>query len=385
MWIYFVVILLSSIFIYLEQRSVKIKIKTKSREYELIGIFGWLGIILPSIIAGARDYSVGSDTSGYGIGVFEIAKNNSFFDFFNAKNIYVKNVEPLYRVFVYVIAKIFGNVFWQFFFIEFIICYFIYKSLRNLKDRYAWVGYYIFLTFFFPFTLNLMRQSISIAIILYGFKYVRERKIKQYTLVIIIASFIQMMSVVGLLIYPLYYICTGRVRTKTKNINKLFNKHRKLVDGLLVLASCFIIILMPKLITIFSVLKDSYGYQLVHMNKTYNPSITVFILMTLTVMPFILQYRRDVKLDRDYNFYTMVLIMSTILWQVTGVSQESYRVILPLWGILMIAVPKLITVSKYTIVIFGYYVVLGILYFIILFVRLGVNNIYPYASRILGV
>ena len=187
------------------------------------------------------------------------------------------------------------------------------------------------------------------------------------------------------LIYPLYYICTGRVRTKTKNINKLFNKHRKLVDGLLVLASCFIIILMPKLITIFSVLKDSYGYQLVHMNKTYNPSITVFILMTLTVMPFILQYRRDVKLDRDYNFYTMVLIMSTILWQVTGVSQESYRVILPLWGILMIAVPKLITVSKYTIVIFGYYVVLGILYFIILFVRLGVNNIYPYASRILGV
>lgn len=107
--------------------------------------------------------------------------------------------------------------------------------------------------------------------------------------------------------------------------------------------------------------------------------------MTLTVMPFILQYRRDVKLDRDYNFYTMVLIMSTILWQVTGVSQESYRVILPLWGILMIAVPKLITVSKYTIVIFGYYIVLGILYFIILFVRLGVNNIYPYASRILGV
>ena len=87
-----------------------------------------------------------------------------------------------------------------------------------------------------------------------------------------------------------------------ENINKLFNKHRKLVDGLLVLASCFIIILMPKLITIFSVLKDSYGYQLVHMNKTYNPSITVFILMTLTVIPFILQYRRDVKLDRDFNF-----------------------------------------------------------------------------------
>ena len=85
MWIYFVVILLSSIFIYLEQRSVKIKIKTKSREYELIGIFGWLGIILPSIIAGARDYSVGSDTSGYGIGVFEIAKNNSFFDFLMQK------------------------------------------------------------------------------------------------------------------------------------------------------------------------------------------------------------------------------------------------------------------------------------------------------------
>ena len=385
MWIYIFMITVSTFFAFIDQkRKRKAKVIINKKTYNCVGFFGWMAIIIPTFIAGARDYTVGSDTQGYGIHVFDVALNSSFEEFFRSSNEYVRNVEVLYRVFVYIIAKIFENVFWQFFIIQFIICLLVYITLNNLQNnKYAWLGYYIYLTFFYGFSLNLMRQSISMAIILWGFKFVKDRKLPQYIVVIIIATLIQLMSIIGVFIYPLYYICCGEVKTHINWINKLFNRHRKFMNALLVMGSCLVIFLTPKLILLFSVLKGSYGYQLVYMNKAYNPSITVLILMIITIIPFVLQYRKGIRLDKEFNFYTMILVMSTILWQITGISRESYRVALPLWFILVIAIPHIIEKIKKRCAIIIYYLVAGGFYFFILFITKGVNEIYPYTSTLL--
>lgn len=386
MWIYVISFILSTIFVYCDfRKKQKISLYFAGKSYSFIGVFGLLAVLLPSFIAGARDYTVGSDTSGYGISVFKIALNNSFESFYNSSNNYVKNVEPLYRIFVYVIAKVFGNLFWQFFLIEFIICLLVYIALRNLKNKYAWIGYFIFLTYFYSFTLNLMRQLIAITIVLYAFKYVKEKSFFKYVVAIIIAMMIQTMAVVGICIYPLYYICTGTIQTKIKFINRLFNKHRALINILLVIACGLVIVFTPRLIVILSTLKGSYGYQLVYMNRIYNPSWIALILMILTVFPFFIMFRNGIKNDGEFNFYFMILIMSTILWQITAVSQESYRAMLSLWILLIFAVPKIVEMAKNKIFLILYYIILGTSYFGIMFIYNLINNIYPYTSEMLGV
>lgn len=385
MWIYLITFFASTLCAYIDQKCQKVKVKMRGKSHYTMSIAAWISILVPAFVAGARDYTVGSDTSGYGIIVFNVAMENSFLDFFSSTNMYVKNVEPLYRIFVYGVAKIFGSAFWQFFLIEFIICYLIYRALKEFNSEYAWIGYFIFLTYFYSFSLNLMRQSITLAILVWGFKYVRKKQFVKFLTLVLLSTFIQAMSIVGIFIYPLYYICTGNVSTRIANVNRLFNKHRMLINSLIILASGLVVLETPKLIAIVSSFKGSYGYQMEYMNNTFKPSWTVLILMFFTIFPFLIMFKRGTRKDSDFNFFIIILIMSTVLWQITGISQESYRVMLAFWVLLILAVPKLIEITKYRREMIMYYLVLGIGYFYILFVYDHVNNIYPYTSEMLGV
>lgn len=340
---------------------------------------GIIAILLPCILAGLRDYSVGTDTSGYGRVVFDIARSSdSLSNFFRSQSLYVVNVEPLYKLLIYSISRVTDSVFWEFFIIELIVYYFVYMGLLNeCPKRFFGLAVFCFNMLFFPFTLNLMRQSIAMAIIFWGFKYVKRKEIKKYIMVVVFAAFIQLTAFVAIFIYPLFFICSGYEIGKKGFVWKFLRTHKALINSIIVIGSISVVCFAPQIISLMAGLKKSFGYQLVNMKSSFDGSLASFILMFLFLIPVMAKSLLRNK-DTLLNFYTVVILVCIILWQLTGVSQESYRVVLYLWILIILAIPEVLIRTRKPKLTASYFLMCTVLYHYAMFAHYSVNNVYPY-------
>ena len=371
--------MLSAFFSYLDGRRRKSKIT----------IFGYVAILLPCILAGLRDIGVGADSNGYGRIAFEVAKGStSFFEYIQSRNPFVSGVEVLYRVFVYVIARIFGDIHWQFFFIQLVISFFTYKAVvdQGLK-RYAWISQILFHTLFFSFSLNLMRQLMAMAIVLWALKFVQKKQWVKFIIAIAVATLLHTMAVVSALIYPLYYICISDKNVRGHRLQKFFAKHKNFINFCILIASTACVVLGSSIISALSFLKRSYSEMLTNIKGTFDFNQAALILMILFIIPFYLLREKSDKNSKEFIFYRMTLMISAIVWQLSGVVQEYYRIAMYLWIFILLAVPKLLSIfrrSNRQVVALGY-VVLGCFYYVYYFVIVLANKTYPYTSEILGI
>lgn len=114
------------------------------------------------------------------------------------------------------IIKLFSNNSqWLFAASSFIILLFMFKSAINEQENYELsILLFITLSFFFS-SNNGIRQWISIAILMYSIKYIRERNIWKFLLFIAIASSFHMTSIVFI---PFYWILNLKVENKSRVI-----------------------------------------------------------------------------------------------------------------------------------------------------------------------
>ena len=125
-----------------------------------------IALLMPAFVAGARDIGVGTDTLVYGEKYFKIVCEQGI----QALLLYT-DCEIGYGLFIYIISLFTHNIFWQFFWIEFVIVLLIWMSIYNyLEEKYRALAMLIYYLLFFPFSLNIMRQSIAMAIILFSMK-----------------------------------------------------------------------------------------------------------------------------------------------------------------------------------------------------------------------
>lgn len=353
------------------------------RSKKKIDIWIALAIIVPCILAGARDFGVGTDTIVYGNSVFYYACSHSFFDFYRHN----LGVEPLYLLLVYSISVFTHNIFWQYFVIELIIIVFTYFALAdNGVERHSWVGMLVFHLMFYSFTLNLMRQFIAMSIILWGFRYVREQKIFKFCIVTLIAYLFHQTGVVGFSIYIIYTL-TVINRFKSRWLNTLIIKFRWLWN-ILMIGACFAVIYFARYVfTFISSFKSSYVRQILNL-KSYRVSLASLVFMFLFTAAFIFFSHILTCESKSHKYYSILFILSTILWQIQGISAESYRVVLYIWYFSILAVPDLLKkiqkrTNRYVVILF--YILFLNLYYYWLFVVQLYNNTYPYTSRILGI
>ena len=97
-----------------------------------------------------------------------------------------------YRVFLFFIAIIFFTA----------LGYFIYTQTRYIRDVFLAVVIYEVLFYSF-FSITGLRQTLATVFTFYGLHFIRQRRLWQYTLLILCAAFIHK-SV--LLFYPFYFI-----------------------------------------------------------------------------------------------------------------------------------------------------------------------------------
>jgi len=191
---YFIYLGLLSIMILLTYKSTTVPNKSIDNlfieEKPTINYKYFLSLIIISIIVGYR-YNVGVDWDGYRIAFLDSGsltfRENSFeFGYF----IINKTMNLL------------GFSYQQLFFlINFITWYFIYKSIPNRLLFYF--IFFLFCSEFFFWSMNGIRQFTAISLLLFSIKYIIDRKLIKYLLLLAVAS---LFHKTVFFLFPLYFI-----------------------------------------------------------------------------------------------------------------------------------------------------------------------------------
>lgn len=257
-----------------------------------------LAIFIPALLAGMRAIDVGTDTKLYIEPAFNDAVNATDFSAFYK----MYDIEPLYMLFTFVCAKIFANVNVFMTALYFIITLLAYKIAKNNSDKAPLsITYAVFLLFYFNKSLNLVRQTISILLIIYGLKYVKNKKYTKSIAIILVSILIHKTAIIGALIYLIYGI-----------FDKKNTKYYKII--ILVVSALFLIIYKPLLnflINDIHVLNSRYNYY-INSNKV-DVSLSYMLFNLLLLIWSLTFYKKLVKHDKFNEYLVFIVILGNIL------------------------------------------------------------------------
>jgi hypothetical protein len=162
-----------------------------------------LGLLMPCILAGIRDFSVGNDVLLYGNYWFETAvKSDSIVSYIDYA--VRSDLGAGYAVLNWIISRITHNLHMYYFLFELFQIVILYWAIRVYEDKisvpFAFFTYYCL---FYNESLSMLRQIIAILLVLYSYKYVKERKKIQFILIFIIALSFHSSALIGIVLYPL--------------------------------------------------------------------------------------------------------------------------------------------------------------------------------------
>ena len=205
----------SCFFLYI---GVKCKRSSKTLNYIFVGI----ALLLPALLAGMRDSSVGTDTVAY-IRYFEYVKDNGN----HVHNFKYFDLERGFGVFLYLLSCLTDDVFWMLFLSELFICFFVWKAIDdNVSDQYKVFAMALYYLLFYSFSFNIMRQMMAMSILLFSYRYIKKRKLLKFLICVLIASLLHKSSIIGFALYPIYGVCLGKdsisLQHKEKSQLKMF-------------------------------------------------------------------------------------------------------------------------------------------------------------------
>lgn len=166
-------------------------------------IFEILGILPITILAGCRDFTIGTDTAGYPTEMFYLCRScNSLTE---ALVMVAGEVEPLYVVLQYVVSRFFSDAHWVLFFSHVIMYFNIVYACRKLKISPS-ICVFVYFCTFFDFSLNGARQSIALSFIPLSFYFLAHEKYVKTIFFLLIAYFIHGSTLICAIIFVLYWL-----------------------------------------------------------------------------------------------------------------------------------------------------------------------------------
>lgn len=134
-------------------------------------LYGGSAIVVLSVLAGAREYGIGTDTMGYGIWLFNLACSEP--DYFTYMDLAMHDkihMDPLFAVQAYLVVNATGSIFWYYFAIEAVMLIPVYLVVRDFAHptMVAPCMLLYLLIFYIP-GYNAMRQYIAMSFVLLSF------------------------------------------------------------------------------------------------------------------------------------------------------------------------------------------------------------------------
>ena len=304
----------------------------KQNKKYLITIFVILTLFLT-----LKSENVGVDAKSYKEIFYDISKM-SFLDVYS-----YDRYEIGYKYFCKLISMIWSN--YQFFLciVSIIEMIGFYYFIKNYSKNYIF-SLFIFVTFDpYIFTFGILRQAISLSLLLLSVKFLKENKLLKYIMLVIFASLFHKTALIFLLLYPLKYI-------------KL-NKNTMIIFSIAVL----LLFLFGDVVINFIL---SFIYK--PANTTFHSGSGYKLLILLYCLSlFAFDYKDKLKNLGSYNLdFIKFLMLGTMIQSLSPTFENTGRITLYFFPFLCIIVSNLLEVIKNIKLTILMFIVLSIYFYI---------------------
>lgn len=179
------------------------KLRTGQSEIFRWFIYG-IALLIPAILAGVRDLEIGIDTLFYGYPIFVDAVTAPYIDGMSSR--WDGWIEPGFLCLNFLVSRVTDDYNIFSFILSFITILFVFVSVYKWKDKIPiWLGMFVFYSFFFNESLNIMRQCLALAIVFCSAEHIFNKKFLRFAFWILLASLFHRSSFIFLLYYPLFW------------------------------------------------------------------------------------------------------------------------------------------------------------------------------------
>lgn len=171
--------------------------------------------ILPfCFVAGLRADTVGTDTNAYPLNLYNTSLESSLSETYESLSF---NMEPLFIVLGWATTKIFGDFHVTLFVYQLATVLPILYCLMTLTPRSIGLGLVVYGFIFFPYSLNIVRQSISTAFLLLAITYALRGKYVRCAISVAVATGFHTTGLLGIaaIIVILVFKFQGEAKTET--------------------------------------------------------------------------------------------------------------------------------------------------------------------------
>lgn len=354
MIIYFTALLLVMIFV---------SIGTGLSNKKINNFFYFLAFLVLFLVSALR-VGVGTDYYNY----------NSFFsNCFNSTLIHILDLkmEFGFSIICLIISKVVSSSQWFFAISSFVVVGLIMLGIRKYSVN-VWLSVFLYITTMCYFSsFNALRQWIATAIVFYFFNFIRDKRTKEFILLVILASFIHLTA---LILIPIYFIVKGN----------RFNKRTIISVCCLLCASLFF---KGFLDILLYVLRDSSTHNYSDWFKDVQNGVNVLkiILLFFPILLEVLFVKKEVKnsQDNETNILLNISLMNVafMVLALRNVLFSRFYLFLNIYNILLI--PRVLDRidKKYALLV---KLIIVIVYLMYMFAVLpNESNLLPYTSVIL--
>lgn len=324
-------------------------------------IIRWIAILIPLLIAGIRK-NVGTDYNGY---------VNAFYYPMKDRSIFMSFTKEYGFLILAKIATVFNNYKVMFFLSELIIVSMLKKIIEQSYVKEKYLMYLLYLYIFYLESLNIGRQHIALVFYLYSIKYIFERKIINYTIVLILASLFHH-SV--LIVYPLYFIYNFLI------IGEKYKRIRKIFLIVILIFTLIFVFYYIEIITFVIQIFPRYKRYLMYVTEWKNKgSKNLIIWMKLIFTLWILALKKQLIKNNDKNkFFIYGILVDLVLTTIGFYQIYLKRLTLYFFINYIYLFPQLVNVVKNKRLVEFIIITIGVSFCILNFYILGHSGVVPY-------
>lgn len=302
-------------------------------------VFACIAIAVLSSLNWVRDYSIGTDVLYYGNTVFlHAAASSSLPGFFDACRS-IGASEPGYVILNYLVSRFTSSPHVFYLILGLMTNGIAYAAVCQFRRQasvvLSWVTY---LLMFYATTLNALRQSPAILLVLLMFAFACQRRYRAAVITLLLAVSFHYSAIVGIVLFVF-----------TVGVDRLFSRAVK--DGLLLRQALFIlvafalVVFMPQIIELLSktsLIPVKYIQYLSGSNEAKDLLNSFLVRLPFVVLAAWLLVRGRAKGEGWLLSAWLIIIMEMLLIPLQLFSSAAYRVVLYLSAFKIVGYPSML-------------------------------------------
>ena len=241
------------------------------------------------LFVGWRSVSTGSDTIGY-INSFKQSILHKW-DYFN-----ISRFEKGFLSFQIILGYLTSNARLYLIILSGIFNYGIYKFIKNNSNNYLMsVLMYVCLLFYYD-SMTMIRQFFAMIIMLYAFKFIKNKKMIPFIIAVLIAMQFHITAIVCILLYPIYS----------------FKYSRKAALFLIILSILALIFIVPLVERLYSITGWNYTYEIRDTNYSLANILYACVYLTMLIISKRIISTNIID-NKENDFYLYIFLLSGLL------------------------------------------------------------------------